>query len=84
MNKSTATNKTVTASLTIITIALSACFDQATDVAFDASDAEGYEPYPILSRTGLEIESRTMEDLDRKSTRLNSSHTDISRMPSSA
>ena len=26
----------------------------------------------------------TDEDLDRKSTRLNSSHTDISRMPSSA
>ena len=37
----------------------------------------GYEPQPdSFARLG--------EDLDRKSTRLNSSHTDISRMPSSA
>ena len=31
-----------------------------------------------------EINGRFRELLDRKSTRLNSSHTDISRMPSSA
>ena len=33
-----------------------------------------------ISDFGIDIE----QDLDRKSTRLNSSHTDISRMPSSA
>ena len=33
---------------------------------------------------GRKILDRLVEDLDRKSTRLNSSHTDISRMPSSA
>ena len=30
------------------------------------------------------LQAKTNGDLDRKSTRLNSSHTDISRMPSSA
>ena len=33
---------------------------------------------------GLDISDRKETELDRKSTRLNSSHTDISRMPSSA
>ena len=30
------------------------------------------------------VEGKVLKDVDRKSTRLNSSHTDISRMPSSA
>ena len=40
----------------------------------------------VLSGAGIEPESRTFRPhiTDRKSTRLNSSHTDISRMPSSA
>ena len=38
-------------------------------------------PIPRLFQRALD---QMAEDLDRKSTRLNSSHTDISRMPSSA
>ena len=38
---------------------------------------ESMSPQQVQEREGLEV-------LDRKSTRLNSSHTDISRMPSSA
>ena len=40
-------------------------------------EAEGLEKAPYPGELGQRI-------LDRKSTRLNSSHTDISRMPSSA
>ena len=41
---------------------------------------------PSLIKEGMEvlIESKAGDQSDRKSTRLNSSHTDISRMPSSA
>ena len=35
-------------------------------------------------KAGPEVAQTVQQDLDRKSTRLNSSHTDISRMPSSA
>ena len=38
-------------------------------------------PMPYIQPDGTKV---TMQMLDRKSTRLNSSHTDISRMPSSA
>ena len=44
--------------------------------------------FVILAKYGFPIIIRMVEDrkvyIDRKSTRLNSSHTDISRMPSSA
>ena len=33
---------------------------------------------------GIDIDGQPIQRIDRKSTRLNSSHTDISRMPSSA
>ena len=39
---------------------------------------------PIVNLRGMGVGSRPFHDADRKSTRLNSSHTDISRMPSSA
>ena len=38
----------------------------------------------IPGLAGVVSTSRQPDDVDRKSTRLNSSHTDISRMPSSA
>ena len=41
-----------------------------------------YSPYP--KRWTMEDSSKVKNQQDRKSTRLNSSHTDISRMPSSA
>ena len=37
-----------------------------------------------LPREGMHKYKYILEEIDRKSTRLNSSHTDISRMPSSA
>ena len=44
--------------------------------------------FPVQLRGGVYANNmmvgHTKEELDRKSTRLNSSHTDISRMPSSA
>ena len=39
---------------------------------------------PCLMCTGVIIQSRIQRVVDRKSTRLNSSHSEISRMPSSA
>ena len=45
------------------------------------SDALGLEEFLIL---GKGMTTRPSVPIDRKSTRLNSSHTDISRMPSSA
>ena len=48
-------------------------FDSKDDLV-DATIARAFEPGDVLRRL----------DEDRKSTRLNSSHTDISRMPSSA
>ncbi|GJQ54178.1 MAG: hypothetical protein HKUEN07_07470 [Rhodocyclaceae bacterium] len=39
---------------------------------------------PILAETGLSYEIVFVDDGDRKSTRLNSSHVALSRMPSSA
>ena len=36
------------------------------------------------SNIEYEVDKNTYKEIDRKSTRLNSSHTDISRMPSSA
>ena len=47
--------------------------------------SEGFDKYP-LEKTALYIigQIRNSTPKDRKSTRLNSSHTDISRMPSSA
>ena len=45
----------------------------------------GYPPEDLLLRPAFMAAcTRTLRELDRKSTRLNSSHTDISRMPSSA
>ena len=44
-----------------------------------------YTTFPfIASRTTYVLPQEAIDVLDRKSTRLNSSHTDISRMPSSA
>ena len=67
-----------------------------TALAFTASaiNAQSYPDKPIrlivpYPPGGIDPYARVMmpkmvEQLDRKSTRLNSSHTDISRMPSSA
>ena len=45
----------------------------------------GVKPATIEEQIKLDnLEIERMKALDRKSTRLNSSHTDISRMPSSA
>ena len=45
----------------------------------------GWEPFPFVLKSEINTYFDSDEDLkDRKSTRLNSSHTDISRMPSSA
>ena len=49
------------------------------DLGEDAS-----QPYAVASATDLLQQGWPLLDQDRKSTRLNSSHTDISRMPSSA
>ena len=38
----------------------------------------------LAEKTGIKIMPDPQKIVDRKSTRLNSSHTDISRMPSSA
>ena len=40
--------------------------------------------FPVVDDDNTVVGAFNMHDLDRKSTRLNSSHTDISRMPSSA
>ena len=48
----------------------------------DLRDLEAIREY--LAAGGRNQKMISMKDLDRKSTRLNSSHTDISRMPSSA
>ena len=45
-------------------------------------DAKGLLPHPYDNE--LVVDFPKLDDADRKSTRLNSSHTDISRMPSSA
>ena len=42
------------------------------------------DPYGKVGVCGATIDTIQARNLDRKSTRLNSSHTDISRMPSSA
>ena len=51
-------------------------------------DCDMFVPMKRLEHVGMRLLSRVDTDLepmtDRKSTRLNSSHTDISRMPSSA
>ena len=59
---------------------------------FNIADMDCYEPANFQRQCGAFMDTvgknkaQTMADtaLDRKSTRLNSSHTDISRMPSSA
>ena len=44
-----------------------------------------YAPAPLLDSEGLEqVRREVLEPTDRKSTRLNSSHSSVSRMPSSA
>ena len=49
-----------------------------------AIDREKYEVIPVgITQTGVYVPAEDSVS-DRKSTRLNSSHTDISRMPSSA
>ena len=45
---------------------------------------EAYERCGLEVRTGYQARTARRSLKDRKSTRLNSSHTDISRMPSSA
>ena len=44
----------------------------------------GFDPSASSLHIGNAIQINKLSQLDRKSTRLNSSHTDISRMPSSA
>ena len=56
---------------------------------FVAKDVEGWDGKPFIrimapgDKTNI-IEQPVREDQDRKSTRLNSSHSSVSRMPSSA
>ena len=51
----------------------------------DIGDIFGLEGFAFRTRTGeISIHAEKMTLLDRKSTRLNSSHSEISRMPSSA
>ena len=52
-----------------------------TVVAFESMEYEGVE---VAVHADIEDEDQTVYIPDRKSTRLNSSHTDSSRMPSSA
>ena len=47
-------------------------------------DCEGSSKHSLPLIDGKEGVYPVLLDIDRKSTRLNSSHTDISRMPSSA
>ena len=74
---------------TALLFALAACTQD--ELAGDNRLPEG--EYPVVIRaTGLSVETtplaapstRSAVDGDRKSTRLNSSHTTVSRMPSSA
>ena len=62
--------------------------DKARIAARTLATATGAERAAALNAIADEIEARSFEiqeaNQDRKSTRLNSSHTDISRMPSSA
>ena len=53
---------------------------------FTDDQLERYSRHILLQDVGVEGQTKMLEAkvLDRKSTRLNSSHTDISRMPSSA
>ena len=51
---------------------------------FYQDDAERFEVLPDTLTTPAKPNSVMTYSADRKSTRLNSSHTDISRMPSSA
>ena len=65
------------------TILINSCY-------FDSSQPEVVDVYPgrgmrnVSVDTDIVITFSKKMDTDRKSTRLNSSHTDISRMPSSA
>ena len=63
---------------------------EATAIAFAQQGLEASRPLThdlirdLLDQTDVTLTSVHITGLDRKSTRLNSSHTDISRMPSSA
>ena len=54
-----------------------------SDLSVDAQDAEGVLTSDRITETDI-IDGRWDNAADRKSTRLNSSHLDLSRMPSSA
>ena len=66
-------------------------FDKEFKIIGNYFSKDGFPNHPIHIPLVNEIKShitqsriKELEALDRKSTRLNSSHTDISRMPSSA
>ena len=63
-----------------------AYFKVADDMSYEDALALAQQKHPLAFLTPAEKEARQGfgAALDRKSTRLNSSHTDISRMPSSA
>ena len=52
--------------------------------AFGTAAFAGLAALPAATQSNLSAEDRATLQTDRKSTRLNSIHTDISRMPSSA
>ena len=65
-----------------LTLLLIACMMGANHVAARIAFAKGLDITTAVAVRSLT--TATVVGLDRKSTRLNSSHTDISRMPSSA
>ena len=63
-----------------------ALFDPGEPAASPLPVCDHYAGVEVRMRKSLELQAEMgpVFDVDRKSTRLNSSHTDISRMPSSA
>ena len=60
---------------------LGAIAEGASEIHFFSTSADCQSTLSCLKQLGLKIERK---DKDRKSTRLNSSHSELSRMPSSA
>ena len=68
------------AAAVVAATALAGCFDVDQKVVVD----KGELSYTAEVRVDAKLAAMSGKAGDRKSTRLNSSHTDISRMPSSA
>mgnify|MGYP003346813205 CR=1 FL=1 len=58
--------------------------DQQAQLKIDQLQPGKYQPRTKMDDAALRELADSIKSQDRKSTRLNSSHTDISRMPSSA